>query len=113
MISTFMVLFERNRQAYLTVGRTKWLIGYGNYGNSILSRIRDAQQPGTNKLIRSFLGLLGYYKFISAFKEVVSPLTYLTEKGCPNKVVWEEKHTKALKFEGPDHQGTTLSLILI
>ena len=103
-------VFERVRQAGLTVRPTKCLIGFGNIGftghvvgNGIirmeeekLNKVRDAPQPQTKKQVRAFLGLAGYYrKFIPSFAEVAAPLTDLTKKGCPNKVDWKPEHEKA------------------
>ncbi|XP_033739131.1 uncharacterized protein LOC117326489 [Pecten maximus] len=54
--------------------------------------------PITKKQVRGFLGMTGYYrKFIKDFAELAAPLTDLTKKGAPTKVIWNEHATKAFK----------------
>ena len=53
--------------------------------------ILNCQRPTTKKQVRSFLGLIGYYRnFIPNFSAVSAPLSGLTKKGQPNKVRWQE-----------------------
>ena len=60
--------------------------------NSIL----NCQRPTTKKQVRSFLGLIGYYRnFIANFSTVSAPLSDLTKKGQPNKVRWQEAQENA------------------
>ncbi len=60
--------------------------------------IANAKQPETKTQLRSFLGLVGYYrKFIPNFASVAVPLTDKTRKGEPNKIKWEESQEKAFK----------------
>ena len=41
--------------------------------------------------MRSFLGLVGFYReYIPEFAAIAVPLTVLTKKGKPNKVVWSD-----------------------
>ena len=50
--------------------------------NSIL----HAERPTTKKQVRSFLGLVGFYRqFIKNFSELAAPLTELTKKGQRNQ----------------------------
>ena len=50
----------------------------------------------TKKEIRFLLGLVGYYQpFISNFAAIAAPLSDLTRKGQPNKVVWGEPQERA------------------
>ena len=54
-----------------------------------LEKIRMAQRPTTKKEIRSFLGLVNYYRaHIPLFAAISAPLSDLTRKGQPNKVHW-------------------------
>ena len=63
-----------------------------------LRKIREATPPQTKKQVRSFLGLAGYYrKFIPHFSEVAAPLTDLTRKGQPGKVMWGPTQEQAFK----------------
>lgn len=60
--------------------------------------ITDAQRPITKKQVRSFFGLVGFYrKFIPNFACIALPLTDLTKKGQPNTVIWEEVHENAFR----------------
>ena len=58
--------------------------------------ISEAQRPCTKKQVRSFLGLIGFYrKFVPNFAAIACPLTDLTKKGQPQKVAWGESQEKA------------------
>ena len=97
------VLFERIRAAHVTIRPKKCRIGYetiGFVGHTIgrgkvcmeddkVEKIEQAERPRTKKQVRAFLGLTGYYrKFIQNYAEIATPLTDLTKKGNPEKVVW-------------------------
>ena len=61
-----------------------------------LSKIEDARHPTTKKEVRSFFGLLNYYRdFIPSFATIAAPLSDLTKKGMPNRVSWGEVQEKA------------------
>ncbi|KAH3717167.1 hypothetical protein DPMN_059947 [Dreissena polymorpha] len=63
-----------------------------------VTSIAQAERPRTKTELRSFLGLVGYYrKFIPNFAAVAVPLTDLTKKGKPNTLVWESPHERAFK----------------
>lgn len=50
--------------------------------------ITDAHRPVTQKQVRSFLGLVDFYrKFIPNFVCIALPLTDLTQKGQPDTVL--------------------------
>ena len=51
--------------------------------------VRDWPRPNTKKRVRSFLGLIGYYrKFIPRFSEMAAPLTELTRKKTDDHIPW-------------------------
>ncbi|XP_061184347.1 uncharacterized protein LOC133192347 [Saccostrea echinata] len=102
-INVIQNLLQRLRAANVTAKPSKCFIGYRSLeclghiaGNEELrplpdkvSAIHNFSQPLTKKQVRSFLGLVGFYrKFIPNFSAVASPLTDLTKKGQPNKVTW-------------------------
>jgi len=105
-------LLERLRDANLTARPSKCSIGYASLeclGHFVgddklkphpdkVKSITDAQRPVTKKQVRSFLGLVGFYrKFIPNFACIALPLTDLTKKGQPNTVLWEEVHENAFQ----------------
>lgn len=102
----------RLRQGNLTakpskceIGQTQLLylghiIGEGILKPAIekLKAVEDAPRPSTKKEVRSFLGLLGYYrKFVPNFATVAAPLSDLTKKGVPNKFEWKQECENAFK----------------
>ena len=55
-----------------------------------------AQRPTTKKEVRSFLGLVNYYRaHIPLFAAISAPLSDLTRKGQPNNVQWGEAQERA------------------
>lgn len=51
--------------------------------------IRKAVRPATKTQVRAFLGPVGYYLcVIPNFSSIASPLTDLTKKGQPEKLIW-------------------------
>ena len=61
-----------------------------------LDKIARAKRPVTKKEVRSFCGLLGYYRhYIPSFAIIAATLTDLTKKGQPNFVEWGEAQEKA------------------
>ena len=74
-IRTLKELFGRLRKARITTRPTKYLLG--------ASRMEF--------LVRSFLGLVGYYRdHIPAFTEISAPLTDLLKKGKAEHIQWSE-----------------------
>ncbi|KAI2644823.1 Transposon Ty3-I Gag-Pol polyprotein [Labeo rohita] len=60
--------------------------------------ILSAPRPTTKTQVRAFLGLAGYYRcFIPNFSTLASPLTDLTRKGQPEKIIWNTTLDKALQ----------------
>jgi len=46
-------------------------------------------RPTTKKQLRSFMGLVGFYRtFIPNFASIAVPLTEMTRKGAPNELEW-------------------------
>ncbi len=105
-------VFHRLRNAQLTARPSKCFIGYEEIeflghvvGNGYVQPKRDkvesiqnAKRPVTKKQLRSFLGLIGFYrKYIPNFAAVASPLTDKTKKGLPNKIEWGESQEKAFQ----------------
>ena len=58
--------------------------------------IQDMPVPTTKRKVRSLIGYLNFYRrFIPHFSEIASPLTDLTAKSAPNKVIWTDQHQQA------------------
>ncbi|XP_078243510.1 uncharacterized protein LOC144587340 [Pogona vitticeps] len=54
-----------------------------------IEAVRDWPRPNTKKKVKSFLGLVGYYrKFIPRFSEIAAPLTDLTRKKADDCIPW-------------------------
>ena len=111
-LSTLREFFQRVRKANLTLNPAKCEIGVGQVRflghqldkkglspvNELVNKILESSPPETVKQLRSFLGLVGYYrKFIPNFAELAVPLTDLTKKGCPHKLNWQEPQDKAFR----------------
>ena len=106
-------LFGRLRKAKLTAKPNKCEIGASEVeclGHRLgvdgispnrdkIRSIVDAEKPVTKKQVRSFLGLVGFYRrFIPNFSTIASPLTELTKKGFPNSIKnWTEAQEKAFQ----------------
>ena len=60
-----------------------------------LEKVRNTSRPTTKKQVRSFLGLVGYYRdHIPAFAEISAPLTDL-KKGKAEHIQWSEAQERA------------------
>ncbi|XP_078234076.1 uncharacterized protein LOC144583658 [Pogona vitticeps] len=54
-----------------------------------IEAVRDWPRPNTKKKVKSFLGLVGYYrKFIPRFSEIAAPLTDLMRKKTDDRIPW-------------------------
>ncbi|KAJ1217927.1 hypothetical protein NDU88_005514 [Pleurodeles waltl] len=54
------------------------------------------EPPKTQTEVRAFLGLTGYYRrFVKGYGTIVTPLTELTSKKQPKKVIWTEARQNA------------------
>ncbi|KAJ1130785.1 hypothetical protein NDU88_009132 [Pleurodeles waltl] len=61
-----------------------------------IQTILDWEAPKTQTHGRAFLGLTGYYRrFVQNFGTIVAPLTELTSKKQPKKVIWTPECQKA------------------
>jgi hypothetical protein len=59
-----------------------------------VKEVSEWKLPTTVSEVRSFLGLVGYYRwFIPNFSKIVKPITELLKKG--NKYVWSKTCDKA------------------
>ena len=112
-IASLQDVLGRLRLASLTAKPSKCSIGYCNLeclGHVIgeastlrpaqdkIEAVQRAERPTTKKQVRSFLGVVGFYrKFIPNFSAIAVPLTDLTKKGLPNKVNWGESHERAFQ----------------
>jgi len=66
--------------------------------SQITNKVEQAPAPTTKKQLRSFLGLIGYYRsFVPNFAAIAVPLTDLTRKGSPNLLEWTETHERAFE----------------
>ena len=67
-----------------------------------VSAVKNFREPQTKKDVRSFLGLCGYYrKFVPNFSTVAAPLSELTRKNRPKKVIWTTKCDQAFLEKKP------------
>ena len=54
--------------------------------------IRDFQKPVNKKMLRSYLGLLSFYRvFVPNLSSKITPLTNLLRKNCPDKIKWTDE----------------------
>ena len=66
--------------------------------DDLVQEIRLAPSPTSKKQLRSFLGLVGYYRaFVPNFAAIAAPLTALNKKGTQGKLVWTETHEQAFQ----------------
>ena len=109
-VETLRELVRRLKLAGLTARPSKCVIGaktvqfLGHHvGDGMLGldgdnldKIKEAPRPKTKKELRSFLGLIGYYRdFVPNYAAVAAPLTDLTKKGVPNVISWGEAQENA------------------
>ena len=109
-IKTLKELFSRLRMARIKARPTKCLLGASRMeflGHQVggdviipsrdnLEKVRNTPRPTTKKQVRSFLGLVGYYRdHIPAFAEISAPLTDLLKKGKADHIQWSEAQERA------------------
>jgi hypothetical protein len=105
-------VLDRLRLAGLTAKPGKCFLAYANLeylghmvGNgelkpeeSKVDKILNMARPQNKKQIRSFLGMIGYYrKFIPHFSTLAAPLTNMTRKGAPNQLEWTPSEVQSLE----------------
>ena len=77
------------------------LVGVGEL-HPLRSKIESVEQfavPETKKQLRSYLGLVGYYrKYVPNFSQIAAPLTDKTGKKSPNKISWNTECEKAFSM---------------
>lgn len=98
-------LFERMRQAGLTLKPKKCFIGYEKMdflghtigGNQIqpkeesIHKILEIPRPKNKKQVRSLIGAVNFYRgFIPRAAEMLKPFTDLTKNQMPQEVKWNE-----------------------
>ena len=60
--------------------------------------IQTAERPTTKGQVRSFLGLVAFYRrYIPNFSLIALPLTDITRKGQPNHIKWGDAQEKAFR----------------
>ena len=61
-----------------------------------LEKVRNNPRPTSKKQVRSFLGIVGYYRdHIPAFAEISAPFTDLLKKGKSEHIQWSEGQERA------------------
>ncbi|KAJ1200775.1 hypothetical protein NDU88_004596 [Pleurodeles waltl] len=98
-------VLEALQKAGLTIKTSKCQVGQGSVvylGHQVVSGQVAPLQPKiytiltleprmTQTEVRAFLGLTGYYRrFVKEYGTIVTPLTELTSKKQPRKVIWTE-----------------------
>jgi hypothetical protein len=64
-----------------------------------LDKVRDVPRPTSKKQVRSFLGLVGYYRdHIPMFAQHAAPLNDLLRKGQPEKIQWGDAQERAYEL---------------
>ena len=77
-----------------------YVLGGGNIKPQVnkVEAVQGCPPPTTKKGVRSFLGLVGWYRrFIPNFSARAAVLTNLTRKSSANKLVWTEECEQAFQ----------------
>ncbi|CAL8089945.1 unnamed protein product [Prunus armeniaca] len=97
--AVFMDLMNRTLREHKLFAKLSkcefWLTEVKFLGH-VISKEGIAVDPAKVENIRSFLGLVGYYrKFIKDFSRIANPMTKLTQKGV--KFIWDDKCEEAFQ----------------
>ena len=105
-VITLREVLQRLREANLSARPSKCFVGYEQIdflGHSIgkgnirpdeakVEKILNSPRPTTKKQIRSFIGLVGFYrKFIPQFATLSAPLTDMCRNGKPTTIIWSKE----------------------
>lgn len=117
---------KRLREAGLTARSTKCHLGFPTikYLGHTLShgtlspdqakvvQVKNASRPVTKMEVRALLGLACYYRrYVLDFSTIAAPLTELTTKRAPDKVVWTDECELAFyRLKKALNTGTVLRL---
>ena len=108
-LRTMKELFGSLRRARITARPTKCLLGANRMeflghqiGGDVITpsnenlKVQKTPCPTTKKQVRSFLGLVGYYRdHIPTFAEISAPPSDLLKKRMPEQVQWNEAQESA------------------
>ena len=96
-------MFTQVRQGKLSIRPSKCSVGYASLSflgfnvsclglqptKQNVDEILKAPRPITKTQLRSFIGLISFYRqFVPNFSAIAAPLTDLTKKGSPNVLIW-------------------------
>ena len=105
-LKALRAVFKRLKEANLAAKPSKCFVGFSEisflghevgHGTKVpdsgnVEKIRQATLPKNKRELRSFLGLCGFYRgYIQDYSKIAAPLTDLTKKQHPDKVIWNHE----------------------